>query len=65
MEAALQRNSKRRKPVPEENLRGILAGFDIPEGAITLDTSKMEAEEAVRIVVRALNPLVTPGSITA
>jgi predicted kinase len=65
LEAALQRNSRRRKPVPEENLRGIMAGFDIPEGAITVDTSKMEAEEAARIVLEAINLLVAPGSMTA
>jgi predicted kinase len=65
LEEALQRNSKRRKPVPEENLRGILAKFDIPEGAITVDTSKIDAEEAARIVVQAIYPLVTPGSMTA
>ena len=64
METALQRNSRRRKPVPEENLRGILAAFDVPEGAITVDTSKVEAEEAAQLVLRAISPLVAPGSMT-
>ena len=65
LDTAIQRNSRRRVPVPEPNLRGILAGFDIPEGAITVDTSETGAEEAALLVFRAINPLIAPGSTTS
>jgi len=65
LEEALQRNARRRKPVPEENLRGILSNFDVPEGAITVDTSETEAEQAALAVLRVINPMVAPGSLTA
>ena len=64
LDTALQRNSRRRVPVPAENLRGILAGFDVPEGAITVDTSETGAVEAALLVLRAINPMVAPGSMT-
>ena len=65
LETALERNARRRKPVPEENLRGIMSGFEVPVDAITVDTSKTGAEEAALLVFRALNPLVAPETVVA
>ena len=62
---ALDRNARRRKPVPEENLKGIVAGFDVPVGAVTVDTSKMEAEDAARMVMRRLGLLVAAETVAA
>jgi predicted kinase len=63
LETALQRNARRRKPVPEDKLKGILADFDIPAEAMTLDTSMISAEEAARLVIREVHPLIQSETI--
>ena len=65
LETALERNARRHKPVPEANLRGILAGFDAPAGALTVDTSNSSAEEGARLVLETISPLVAAESMAA
>ncbi len=61
LETALRRNSERLRVVPEDRLKGILAAFEAPVGAITIDTSTTPPEDASLKVVRTLvYPLVPP-----
>ena len=60
---ALNRNASRPGPaaVPEKNLTDILSRFEEPEGAMKVDSSRNQPQEAADIIVRALvYPLVPP-----
>jgi predicted kinase len=64
LETAMERNSVRPGPsrVPEENLRGIASGFEVPESAITVNTSEITPEAAAKLVAGALfNPVAPSG----
>jgi predicted kinase len=56
LETALQRNAARTPTavVPEETVRSMLSTFEAPAPALTVDTSKVTAEEAAGLVVHAL-----------
>jgi uncharacterized protein len=56
LETALQRNAGRAPTavVPEETVRSMLLTFEAPTPALTVDTSKITAEEAAGLVVQAL-----------
>lgn len=61
LETALKRNSSRSAAVPPDRVKGILSAFEVPEGAILVDSSKISPEAAARIVMRELlYPLVPP-----
>jgi len=62
LETALRRNTARAGPsaVPPDKVRGILSGFEAPEGAVVVDSSELSPEAAAEVVVRQLYPLVPP-----